>query len=55
MERLEKEGLVMSYHPVGHWDVSHMEKDIEKIRALYDEGVREANDRLDELKTFLKG
>ena len=55
MENLEKEGTVLSYHPAGHWDVSHMEKDIEKIHALYDEGVREAEARLEELKTFLQG
>lgn len=53
MEQKEKEGSVMVFHPAGHWDVSHMEKDISKIEALYDEGVREANERLEELKAFL--
>ncbi|MBO4784770.1 MAG: patatin family protein [Lachnospiraceae bacterium] len=53
MEEMAKEGTVLIFQPEGHWDVSHMEKDIEKIHALYDEGVREANVRLEEVKKFI--
>lgn len=53
MEELEKEGIVLIFHPAGHWDVSHMEKDIEKIHALYDEGVREATERAEDVKRFI--
>ena len=50
---MAKEGTVLIFQPEGRWDVSHMEKDIEKIHALYDEGVREANVRLEEVKKFI--
>ena len=53
MEELEKEGSVFVFQPAGHWDVSHMEKDIEKIHALYDEGVREATERAEDVKRFI--
>lgn len=54
IEEMEKEGTALVFHPTGHWEVSHMEKDIDKITALYNEGVREANERLEEIKKFLK-
>ncbi len=54
IEEMEKEGTTLVFHPTGHWEVSHMEKDIDKITALYNEGVREANERLEEIKIFLK-
>ena len=54
IEEMEKEGTTLVFHPTGHWEVSHMEKDIDKITALYNEGVREANERLEEIKKFLK-
>ena len=53
IDKMAAEGTAMIYQPAGHWDVSHMEKDIEKIHALYDEGIREANERLEETKAFL--
>lgn len=53
IEDMEKEGTVMIFNPTGHWDFSHMEKDIDKISALYDEGQREAEERLEDVKKFL--
>jgi len=54
IERMQEEGTTMIFRPAGHWEVSHMEKDIDKINALYEEGIREANERLDEIKKFLR-
>ena len=48
-----KEGTVMLYHPEGKWDISHMEKDIEKLHNLYNEGIRYANERMASLKEFI--
>lgn len=48
-----KEGTVMLYHPEGKWDISHMEKDINKLHDLYNEGIRYANECLDSLREFI--
>ena len=53
IDKMQEEGTTMVFHPQGHWEVSHMEKDIDKISALYEEGVREATDKLEEIKKFL--
>lgn len=55
IDKLEKEGTTMVFHPGGHWDVSHMEKKLDKISALYNEGVRVANEKLPALKEFING
>lgn len=54
VDKMAEEGITMVYHPRGHWDVSHMDKDVDKIRALYEEGIREANERIGETRDFLK-
>lgn len=53
VDDMAKEGKTIVFHPEGHWEVSHMEKDIEKIQALYEEGEREAAARMKEVLTFL--
>lgn len=53
VDELCKQGKIMLLHPTGDVAIGHMEKDREKIRALYDEGTNMARKMLPEIKDFL--
>ncbi|MEG1426395.1 MAG: DUF6363 domain-containing protein [Oscillospiraceae bacterium] len=38
LENLEASGRVLTIRPPAPITISHMEKDVDKLRALYDEG-----------------
>lgn len=55
IEEGEKNGTVFAFRPKQPVNIGRTEKNAEKLKALYADGVRDANERLDELKNFLKG
>lgn len=55
LAELEKEGRAFVIRPSEPVTIDRIERDPEKLQALYDEGMREAKERLGELKEFLKG
>ena len=52
VERLEDEGRIIVIRPVRPINVGRMEKDTDKLRALYDEGYSEAEKMLSDIKTM---
>ena len=52
VEKLEDEGRIIVIRPVRPIDVGRMEKDTDKLRALYDEGYSEAEKMLSDIKTM---
>lgn len=53
VDELCKEGKIMMLHPSGDLVIGHMEKDREKIQALYDEGRAKALEMMPEIKEFM--
>lgn len=53
VDELCSEGKMMMIHPSGKLKVAHMEKDREKIQALYDEGRAKAIEMMPTIKEFL--
>ncbi len=53
LEQLEKEGKVFVFRPSSNDTIRRTESDPELLEALYYKGVREAENRLNELKTYL--
>ncbi len=54
LDRLEAAGRAMVIRPAFPVDVSRTEKDATKLIALYREGRKEAEDRIDAIKAYLK-
>ena len=52
---LEKEGSVFAIRPSTPPGIGRMEKDPQKVRALYDQGRVDALNRIQELKAWLQG
>ena len=50
---LEREGTVLVLRPSQHVKISRVEKDPDKLQALYDVGVRDAQERSDKIRQFL--
>ncbi len=55
IEEGEKNGTVFAFRPKEPVNIGRMEKNYDKLKALYNEGVADALERIDELKQFLKG
>lgn len=53
--RLEREGKVLIIAPKCTRGFSRTERDVEKIKALYQDGYQQAVDRQEEIRAFLKG
>lgn len=53
LKRLEKEGLVFLIQPKVKNNVSRLEKDEDKMKALYESGYADAKERYEELIRFL--
>ncbi len=53
--RREKEGSVLVIAPETTRGVSRIERDTEKLRALWEDGFRDAQRRMEEIKSFVKG
>lgn len=54
LEKLEKEGRIFVIAPSTPPTVSRLDSDLEKIGALYDLGVKDANEIIPSLKEYLK-
>ena len=52
---LEQEGKVLILRPSQHVKISRVEKDPEKLQALYDVGIRDAQKRSGQIRQFLSG
>ena len=52
---LEREGKVLVLRPSQHVKISRVEKDPEKLQALYDVGIKDAQERSDQIRQFLSG
>ena len=53
IDRLEQAGRIFVIRPQKPVDVSHTERDTEKLTALYQDGRREAERRLEALRAYL--
>lgn len=53
--RLEREGKVLIIAPKCTRGFSRTERDVEKIKALYQDGYQQAVARQEEIRAFLKG
>ena len=52
---LEQAGKVLVLRPSQHIKISRVEKDPDKLQALYDVGVRDAQDKQEQIRQFLTG
>lgn len=50
--KLEQEGAVLVLRPSQHIKISRMEKDPDRLQALYDVGVRDARAKVGEIRSF---
>lgn len=50
---LEKEGKIFVFRPMADFDVDRLERDVEKLRNLYEQGYKETKDRLEEFKNWV--
>ena len=50
---LEREGAVLVLRPSEHMKISRVEKDPDKLQALYDVGVRDAQAKKEQIRRFL--
>lgn len=55
LEQLEAQGRVFVIRPPRPVTVSRTEKDVEKLKALYNEGTKTCQNRLEALKAYLEG
>lgn len=53
LAELEREGTVLVLRPSQHVKISRVEKNPEKLQALYDVGVRDAQEKKEQLQRFL--
>ena len=51
---LEKEGFVYVFRPIAPLDVDRLEKDIDKLNELYEQGYNEAMNQMNDFKRWLK-
>lgn len=51
--KLEKEGKIFVIRPSKLVEINRLEKDVNKIQEMYDLGVKDVTEKLDELKEFL--
>ncbi len=54
IEKLEKEGLVYAFRPIDEIKVGRLEKDVEKLNDLYEQGYRETMEQMDKFKNWLE-
>ena len=54
IEKLEKENKIFVFRPENKINISRLERDQDKLRDLYEEGIEEANKRIEELKEYLE-
>ncbi|MBU9711316.1 patatin-like phospholipase family protein [Evansella tamaricis] len=54
VQKLEREGRAFVFRPDDLRNVTRLEKDKEKLQALYDHGYHQAEKRYEELKEFLR-
>lgn len=52
-KELEAQGMVMQIHPSGKVAIKHMERDVDKIQAFYEDGKSVAREKMPEIKKFL--
>ncbi len=52
--KLEKEGRIFVFSPSENIDISRVEKDKAKLQAMYDLGIKDAENSLEALKEYLK-
>ena len=52
---MEKKGEIFVFHPENVLGVNLIERDPEKMQEVYDMGVKDCENRMEELKAFLKG
>ena len=53
IEKLEKENKIFVFRPENNVDISRLERDQDKLKALYEEGKNETENRLSDLKKYL--
>ena len=53
--QLEREGKALVIAPETTHGVSRIERDVEKLRLLWGDGFRQATDRMEEIRAFVKG
>lgn len=53
LTKLEQEGKVLALRPSQHIKISRVEKHPEKLQALYDVGVRDAQAKIEQIRRFL--
>ncbi len=54
IRRMEREGKAMTFAPSGEIEIKTYTRDPAVMQQLYDNGVRDARERMDELKDFLR-
>lgn len=54
IEQLENEGKILVLRPSEHIDVKRTEKDKEKLQRMYDLGVKDCSEKLEEIIEFLR-
>lgn len=53
IEKLERENRIFVFRPKNNVDISRLERDQDKLRDLYEEGIDEAEKKLENLKKYL--
>ena len=53
IEKLESENRIFVFRPKNNVDISRLERDQDKLRDLYEEGIDEAEKQLENLKKYL--
>ncbi len=53
IEKLESENKIFVFRPENNVDISRLERHQEKLKNLYEEGIEETKNRLDDLKKYL--
>lgn len=53
IEELESNNKIFVFRPKNNLDISRLERNQDKLRALYEEGVNNAKERLNELEDYL--
>lgn len=53
IDQLEKENKIFVFRPENNVDISRLERDQDKLKALYEEGKNETQNRLRDLKEYL--
>ena len=53
IEKLEKENKIFVFRPENNVDISRLERDQDKLKALYEEGKNETENRLSDLEKYL--